>query len=172
MINYFELFKIPVHYYVDLTALRKQFYVLSRQTHLDQNQDADAQAESSKLNEAYKILSDPILRLKHIIELFRGQAIEENVPFEDQGFIMQMMDLHEKIQDAMLQDSSDDFETVRSEIEDYKEFQLHHMQKDLLSIDQLDKLEDPLVDKLIQYYFKLKYFNRLEKAISGDDLEL
>jgi hypothetical protein len=94
------------------------------------------------------------------------------VPFEDQGFIMQMMDLHEKIQDAMLQDSSDDIETVRSEIEDYKEFQLHHMQKDLLSIDQLDKLEDPLVDKLIQYYFKLKYFIRLEKAISGDDLEL
>jgi molecular chaperone HscB len=80
--NYFTIFSLPAHLVVDLAALEKSFYALSRRLHPDRfaarpaaDQDA-ALAESSRLNDAYRTLKDPIARTEYLLKL-EGVELEE-----------------------------------------------------------------------------------------------
>src|SRR5580698_4717279 len=80
--NYFEFFTLPRKLTLDVVALEKQFYVLSRKLHPDRfaskpvaEQEA-ALAESSRLNDAYRTLKDPILRTQYLLTL-EGVELEE-----------------------------------------------------------------------------------------------
>lgn len=80
--NYFEFFSLPYKLTVDVQALEKQFYVLSRKLHPDRfaskpvvEQEA-ALAQSSLLNDAYRTLKDPILRTQYLLKL-EGVELEE-----------------------------------------------------------------------------------------------
>ena len=80
--NYFEFFSLPSKLTLDVTALEKQFYLLSRKLHPDRfasksaaEQDA-ALAQSSLLNDAYRTLKDPILRTQYLLKL-EGVELEE-----------------------------------------------------------------------------------------------
>lgn len=80
--NYFEFFSLPHKLTVDVPALEKQFYVLSRKLHPDRfasrpavEQEA-ALAQSSLLNDAYRTLKDPILRTQYLLKL-EGVELEE-----------------------------------------------------------------------------------------------
>ncbi len=81
-INYFAFFNLPYHLQLDVTALEKQFYAMSRRLHPDRfaskpiaEQEA-ALAESSRLNDAYRTLKDPILRTQCLLTL-EGVELEE-----------------------------------------------------------------------------------------------
>jgi molecular chaperone HscB len=80
--NYFEFFTLPNHLNIDVPALGKHFYVLSRKLHPDrfaskpvEEQEA-ALAQSSLLNDAYRTLKDPILRTQYLLSL-EGVELEE-----------------------------------------------------------------------------------------------
>ncbi len=80
--NYFEFFSLPRHLHLDVPALEKQFYVLSRKLHPDRfaarpaaEQEA-ALAQSSLLNDAYRTLKDPIARTQYLLSL-EGVQLEE-----------------------------------------------------------------------------------------------
>lgn len=80
--NYFDFFSLPRKLVLDVAALEKQFYVLSRKLHPDRfasksaaDQEA-ALAQSSLLNDAYRTLKDPILRTQYLLTL-EGVALEE-----------------------------------------------------------------------------------------------
>ncbi len=80
--NYFEFFSLPRHLHLDVPALEKQFYVLSRKLHPDRfagkslvEQEA-ALAQSSLLNDAYRTLKDPIARTQYLLTL-EGVELEE-----------------------------------------------------------------------------------------------
>ncbi|MBB5056801.1 molecular chaperone HscB [Granulicella aggregans] len=80
--NYFEFFSLPLKLHIDVPALEKQFYVLSRKLHPDRfagkspvEQEA-ALAESSLLNDAYRTLKDPIARTQYLLTL-EGVQLEE-----------------------------------------------------------------------------------------------
>jgi len=80
--SYFTFFQLPQHLNLDVSALEKQFYVLSRKLHPDRfaskpvaEQEA-ALAESSRLNDAYRTLKDPILRTQYLLAL-EGVELEE-----------------------------------------------------------------------------------------------
>jgi molecular chaperone HscB len=82
MPDYFEFFSLPRHLHLDLPALEKQFYVLSRTLHPDRfagkslaEQEA-ALAQSSLLNDAYRTLKDPIARTQYLLTL-EGVELEE-----------------------------------------------------------------------------------------------
>jgi molecular chaperone HscB len=76
MINYFEYFGLPCQYSIDESLLRKLFYKKSMQVHPDQQESDDNHDEASVNNEAYRILSDKHLRLKHIVEIHKGTIDE------------------------------------------------------------------------------------------------
>ena len=80
--DYFAFFSLPRHLHLDLSALEKQFYILSRKLHPDRfvgkspmEQEA-ALAQSSLLNDAYRTLKDPIARTQHLLTL-EGIQLEE-----------------------------------------------------------------------------------------------
>src|ERR1700744_5743137 len=80
--DYFSLFSLPQHLHIDLAALEKSFYAQSRKLHPDRfasrpqaEQDA-ALAASSQLNDAYRILRDPIARTEYLLAL-EGIQLEE-----------------------------------------------------------------------------------------------
>ncbi len=82
--NYFEFFSLPRKLTIDVPALEKQFYALSRKLHPDRfaakpvaEQEA-ALAQSSLLNDAYRTLKDPIARTQYLLT-------QEGVELEEQS---------------------------------------------------------------------------------------
>jgi molecular chaperone HscB len=80
--NYFEVFDLPQKLTLDVVALEKKFYAMSRRLHPDRfasrpvaEQEA-ALAESSRLNDAYRTLKDPIARTQYLLSL-EGVELEE-----------------------------------------------------------------------------------------------
>jgi molecular chaperone HscB len=80
--NYFEFFDLPRRLTLDVAALEKQFYAMSRRLHPDRfaakpvaEQEA-ALAQSSLLNDAYRTLKEPILRTQYLLKL-EGVELEE-----------------------------------------------------------------------------------------------
>jgi molecular chaperone HscB len=80
--TYFEIFSLPAHLVLDTAALEKSFYALSRKLHPDRfasrppDEQAAALAESSRLNDAYRTLKDPIARTEYLLKL-EGVELEE-----------------------------------------------------------------------------------------------
>ncbi len=73
--TYFEFFHLPQKLTLDVLALEKQFYAMSRKLHPDRyaskpvaEQEA-ALAQSSLLNDAYRTLKDPILRTQYLLKV-------------------------------------------------------------------------------------------------------
>jgi molecular chaperone HscB len=83
-VDYFTFFGLPRKLNLDLRALEKEFYLLSRKLHPDLFSRADPQEQqwslekSSLLNDAYRTLKDPILRTEYLLKL-------EGIPLEEQS---------------------------------------------------------------------------------------
>jgi len=80
--DFFEFFTLSRKLTLDVPALERQFYALSRKLHPDRfaakplaEQEA-ALAQSSLLNDAYRTLKDPILRTQYLLTL-EGVELEE-----------------------------------------------------------------------------------------------
>src|ERR1700749_2403084 len=80
--NYFAQFGLPRHLNIDTAALEKSFYAQSRKLHPDRfasrppAEKEAALAASSRLNDAYRILRDPIARTEYLLGL-EGIQLEE-----------------------------------------------------------------------------------------------
>jgi molecular chaperone HscB len=80
--NYFEFFDLPRKLTLDVVALEKQFYTMSRKLHPDRfagkpmGEQEAALAQSSLLNDAYRTLKDPISRTQYLLKL-EGVELEE-----------------------------------------------------------------------------------------------
>ncbi len=80
--SYFAQFDLPLHLNLDVAALERAFYAQSRKLHPDRfaakptaEQEA-ALAASSRLNDAYRTLRDPIQRTQYLLTL-QGVELEE-----------------------------------------------------------------------------------------------
>ena len=81
-VDYFTFFGLPRKLNLDVAALEKDFYELSRKLHPDLNARAGSQEQewslqqSSLLNDAYRTLKDPIKRTQYLLKL-EGVELEE-----------------------------------------------------------------------------------------------
>jgi molecular chaperone HscB len=81
-VDYFAFFGLPPKLNVDVAALEKDFYELSRRLHPDLNALGGSQEQewsleqSSLLNDAYRTLRDPIKRTQYLLKL-EGVELEE-----------------------------------------------------------------------------------------------
>jgi molecular chaperone HscB len=81
-VDYFTFFGLPAKLNVNVAALEKDFYELSRKLHPDLNARAGSQEQewsleqSSLLNDAYRTLRDPIKRTQYLLRL-EGIELEE-----------------------------------------------------------------------------------------------
>jgi len=81
-VDYFTFFRLPRKLNLEVAALEKDFYELSRKLHPDLNARADGKEQewslqqSSLLNDAYRTLKDPIKRTQYLLQL-EGVELEE-----------------------------------------------------------------------------------------------
>ncbi|HZW81142.1 MAG TPA: Fe-S protein assembly co-chaperone HscB [Candidatus Deferrimicrobiaceae bacterium] len=81
-VDYFTFFGLPRKLDLDVAALDKDFYLLSRKLHPDLNARAGTQEQewslqqSSLLNDAHRTLKDPIKRTQYLLQL-EGVELEE-----------------------------------------------------------------------------------------------
>jgi len=103
--DYFDLFRLPKRYDVDVAALEGKFLAISRTIHPDYFGAASPELRdlavrlSAELNEAARVLSDPVLRAGYLLERMGGKsaAEERTVP---QAVLQEVMMLREEIEEA------------------------------------------------------------------------
>jgi len=112
----FELFGAPAEFDLDVAELRRRFLAISRQIHPDQFGAADpstadaAVRVSARLNDAFKVLSQPAQRAAYLLERAGGAGSDQDrsVPPD---VLMDTMSLRERIEKAT---KSDDDAAIRS----------------------------------------------------------
>jgi molecular chaperone HscB len=73
--DHFSLFGLPRKLWIEMSALEKRFLELSWKLHPDKFVNASAQEQelslksSSGLNDAYRVLRDPVARVEYLLEL-------------------------------------------------------------------------------------------------------
>lgn len=93
------------HFPVDTRALRREFLQLQAKAHPDMHPaelKARAEATSSRINEAYKTLSNPLLRAQYLLWL-RGVDVanDETLKVEDPTLLMTVLEAREAIEEAV-----------------------------------------------------------------------
>ena len=90
-VDYFTFFGLPRKLDLDVAALDKDFYELSRKLHPDLNAQAGSQEQewslqqSSLLNDAYRTLKDPIKRTEYLLKLEGVELEEQSKTATEQG---------------------------------------------------------------------------------------
>ena len=109
MSDYFEVFGLPRKLQVDLDALQRRFYELSRRHHPDFHQGADVEAQAQALeasalvNRAYRTLRDPVTRVEYLIALEEGREVREETtakPKAPMELLAEMLEVQEALEEA------------------------------------------------------------------------
>ncbi|KAF4445419.1 molecular chaperone HscB [Fusarium austroafricanum] len=100
------------HFPIDTRALRREFLRLQARAHPDMHPAQDkarAEAMSALINEAYKTLSNPLLRAQYLLSL-RGVDVanDETLKVEEPELLMLVLEAREEIEDAEHEEDLDE----------------------------------------------------------------
>ncbi len=103
--NFFSLFDLPISFDVDLKVLSARYREAQRAAHPDKFANA-SEAErrlsvqmSARINEAYRVLKDPLSRGRYLLEL-QGVALDDADTAFDSAFLMEQIELRERLADV------------------------------------------------------------------------
>jgi molecular chaperone HscB len=106
MQNHFQLFGLPCAFSLDKELLEKAYRDIQSGVHPDRfaaASDAERRASlqwTTRVNEAYRALKDPVQRGKHLLELHGVDvAFETNTQMPTE-FLMQQLELREELESA------------------------------------------------------------------------
>jgi molecular chaperone HscB len=109
MSDFFTVFGLERRLTIDVAALQRRFYELSRRWHPDFHQAAPAveQAralqESARVNAAYRALRDPLARVEYLIRLEEGRDTKEGAavkPKAPPALLAEMFEIQEALEEA------------------------------------------------------------------------
>ena len=168
--HYFELFGYPPTVNIDADDLRKRFLKKSRLTHPDrfanapEAEQAAALAAASELNEAYRVLADFDLRLRYLLTEKGLLDATESKNALPQGFLVEMMDINEGLQDLRKDYSDEIFFEIKHQVRLFeKEIQLPVNQ--LVKSNNLTHNLAPDWEKLKIFYLKRRYLLRISEKV-------
>ncbi|HEX2441499.1 MAG TPA: Fe-S protein assembly co-chaperone HscB, partial [Methylomirabilota bacterium] len=107
MSDFFEVFGLERRLAIDVAALQRRFYELSRQWHPDFHQAAPPEeqarvlAESARVNAAYRTLRDPIARVEYLIRLEEGRDTKEGAAVKPKAppeLLAEMFEIQEALE--------------------------------------------------------------------------
>ncbi|TAK81480.1 MAG: Fe-S protein assembly co-chaperone HscB [Betaproteobacteria bacterium] len=122
MHNHFDLFGLAPAFALDAAALERRYREIQSQVHPDRFAHAgDAERRASlqwttRVNEAYRTLMDPVQRAKHILELHGidlGFETNTQMPAE---FLVQQLELREELEGAVTGKDAEALDRMRSEL--------------------------------------------------------
>jgi molecular chaperone HscB len=104
--NYFELFKLPQTFGLDVATLESNYRKIQSESHPDRFVTASPAEKLASMqaattaNEAYQTLKSPGLRAAYLLSLQGVTAIDEKNNQMPADFLMQQMEWREAIEDA------------------------------------------------------------------------
>lgn len=147
MKNFFEIFSLPTKFSLDHEALEEKYLEFQKQFHPDNASTADIE-RSIAVNDAYKILINPIRRASHILQLNDIDLEDDSkAPKADQATLLEILELQEQV----------------SEITPEK---IHDLQKELSNKEKIllaevaQKLENQDFAAAAQILIRAKYFDK------------
>ncbi|MCB9044507.1 MAG: Fe-S protein assembly co-chaperone HscB [Chitinophagales bacterium] len=170
MVNYFELYDIPVSFNPDQALVKSKYFELSRKYHPDRftlagaEQQAEALQMSSANNQAYKVLKDPYATMAYILKL-KGVLEDEEKYNLPPDFLMEMMDLNETVSQYEMEPENVELlkesqEMLNSQLEEWE-----------LEVTPLTTLfneggeTETLLNDIKDYYFRKKYLLRVKDRV-------
>ena len=106
MQSHFDLFGLPPAFAVEADALERSYREIQSQVHPDRfahASDAERRASlqwTTRVNEAYRTLKDPVQRARHILELHGVDVAFETNTAMPADFLVQQMELRESLESA------------------------------------------------------------------------
>lgn len=122
--DYFAFLGLPKKLNIDEAALEKLFYKLSRDFHPDyfMNTTGDEQQasldRSSKLNEAYRTLREPVKRAKYLLSLEGYKEAEKKAPPDLLEEVFELNMQVEELKAAKQMGDEDEINEARSQLTD------------------------------------------------------
>ncbi|MBK7810179.1 MAG: Fe-S protein assembly co-chaperone HscB [Saprospiraceae bacterium] len=172
--NYFEHFGIQKAYFLDLKSLRKKYYEISKLLHPDLSETGSSSED--QINQriafhhlAYATLTDPEKRLAYILNL--EGWFDLGIPDPDQEFLMEMMDLNEEIESAILSEDKEKISELKLKVTNLITSDEQNAANFLEDFDNGLK-EKTVKDALTKYYAKLKYYKRLDQNLQSKSPEI
>lgn len=159
--NYFELFGLSVDFQLDAQSLGQRYHELARSTHPDRYANAPEPQRlraiqlAVQVNEAFRVLQDPVSRARYLLELKGAVLNEESATLADPQFLLEQMELHEALGDVRTaQDPIEVLAQVGSRIQ-VRMGQLIHTLGNQLEADDLVPAHDT--------WRRLQFFRRLQQ---------
>ncbi|MQR01221.1 Fe-S protein assembly co-chaperone HscB [Glaciimonas soli] len=106
MQNHFDLFHLPQHFSIDLSALERAYHEVQNRTHPDRFANATgaekrvAMQWTTRANEAYQTLKNPYKRAAYLCEINGADLQAESNTSMPGSFLMQQMEWREALDDA------------------------------------------------------------------------
>lgn len=172
MVNFFELYQIPVSFYPDEAALRKIYYANSKRFHPDFFSLADeekkewAMEQSTLNNLAFATLSDFDRRMRHILEL-KGVlgGDETQQPALPPAFLMEMMDINEAIMDLQMDFDEQRWKNTLEQVAQLEKGLYDSVEPQLKNYQDNGEKEDMLFS-IKDFFLKKKYLLRIKENLS------
>src|SRR3954470_4917185 len=120
--NHFELFGLAPAYLLDTGRLENSYKELQTLVHPDRYaQAADPERRASmqwttRVNEAYSTLKDPVQRAKHILELHGIDVGFETNTQMPTDFLLQQLETREQLEEAIQKKDSGFLDSLRSNL--------------------------------------------------------
>lgn len=164
--NYFRLFNTEEQFQINQKYLKDKFRQLQSLLHPDkfsyktEEEKLISKDYSSLLNRAYNTLLTPMARAEYLLKL-KGQKVEESETVNNPKFLMEIMELNEKVEEA-----GTDVDKLKILDKENKEV-LEQLSNE---ITQHFKTDD--IEKAKEKITKMKYFNSVCDRINETLREL
>ena len=167
-VDYFDLFRLPRRYRIDVEELEGKFLSISRNIHPDyfggesEEMRRLAVRLSAELNEAVRVLKDPVLRAGYLLEQAGGRsaAADRSVP---QSVLAEVMMFREQVEEA------DGNETVIGPVRRQVEQRRRQTLEQIADVaDHLDAAGEDDRGRLRQLINSVKYYDRLLAELPVD----
>lgn len=142
----------------DLRRLRKEFLQLQGKAHPDlasSDKKRQAEALSSRINEAYKTLSDPLKRAQYLLSLQGIDVEDESAKLGESELLMEVMEAREEVEEVEDEQG----------LEPLREANNERIQS---SVDRLDELfGESDWEAAAHEAVRLRYWKNIEESIQG-----
>ena len=164
MTNPFAIFDLPVTFNIDLGLLSNRYLELQKSLHPDNFVTADsatqhqAMQKALEINDALKVLRDPVQRAEAIIAIETGNAVDpEQRSTQDVAFLMQQLEWREELENIEQSQDENALESFAKRVK--KET------KEMLTALE-EQLNEQQWSTAAQFCDKLRFLKKLADEIS------
>lgn len=169
MMNYFELYELPISFHPDKEVAKKKFYELSKKYHPDRYTLADEQAQTEALqmaalnNMAYKTLMNEDAAMQYVLKLKGVTEDEEkyNLPAD---FLMEMMELNETVSDYEMEPDEEKKQLAVGSWQGLMDQLNKEIETVAREYEETDN--EVLLKQLKDLYYRKKYLLRIQERIN------